>query len=191
MLLTVLAGCSRSQPARYYRLESGDPKGPATTATAKDTSGTLMLGLGPIVLPGYLDRPQMVTNGSGHQMNVNDYARWLEPLQESVTRVLRAQLQAGLPGYEVVLYPRVDMLAVPRRITVTIQRLDGTLNGEATLEASYEFYDGMTASPKFGSFHTTAPVGGDYGSYAATLNQLLLEFGKKLTATVQSVAPTP
>ena len=44
------------------------------------------LGLGPVDLPAYLDRTQIVTRGEGNLMLMAEFDQWIEPVQANFTR---------------------------------------------------------------------------------------------------------
>ena len=64
MLSLTLAGCSTSPPSRFYLLTPGEAalEGPAL----KD----LVLGVGPVRLAAYLERPQIVARKSVNRLKV-------------------------------------------------------------------------------------------------------------------------
>ena len=71
----VLAGCAVADTTRYYAL--GMLREPGGTQRPATGSG-LTIGVGPVVIPGYLDRPQLVTrdaSGSAGTAVTLD-ARW-------------------------------------------------------------------------------------------------------------------
>src|SRR5262245_65677328 len=78
------AGCSflevKPDPSRYFALTSL----PRTGQTAQDAAGTsaLILGIGPIKFPGYLDRQQMVTRISQNRFAVAENDPVAEALEE-------------------------------------------------------------------------------------------------------------
>jgi uncharacterized lipoprotein YmbA len=72
----------------YYLLTSlpGDDPG------APPASPALAVGLGPITLPSYLDRIQIVRREQPNQLAFSDRQRWGQPLDEGFTRVLADDL---------------------------------------------------------------------------------------------------
>src|SRR3954468_11900896 len=93
MALAPLAGgCSlgrQSPPTRLYVLtalaEADGSQGVAAT------SG-LALAVGPVGLPEYVDRPQIVTGDSGNELQQAFFEQWAEPLTSNLTRVLANNL---------------------------------------------------------------------------------------------------
>src|SRR5262245_47155811 len=90
----IAAGCSfldaKPDPSRYFALASL----PRTGQRTQDAAGTnaLVLGIGPIKFPGYLDRQQFVTRVSQNRFAVAENDRWAEPLEENFSRVLSQNL---------------------------------------------------------------------------------------------------
>ena len=74
-----LAGCAGvADPTRYYVLSSA-PAAPGDSApTAISTTG---VGIGPVLVPGYLNRTQIVTRGANDVVEISTYHRWAEPLE--------------------------------------------------------------------------------------------------------------
>src|SRR5882762_7561588 len=102
--LLVLSGCFGSTPpTQFYLLPS-----PTSVDTAPPSSASqrdLTIGVGPVTLPPYLDRPQIVTRASRAKLVLADFDHWAAPLQDTVTRVLAENLSLLIPTDRVVLYP--------------------------------------------------------------------------------------
>ena len=85
-------GCAafapRADPSSFYIL-GALPE--ADFAADKNTAGVkanFTVGLGPIELPGYLDRQQIATRTSTNRLSYSETDRWAAPLAESFSRVL-------------------------------------------------------------------------------------------------------
>jgi uncharacterized lipoprotein YmbA len=80
---------------------------PRSGQRAGDAAGpkTLALGIGPVRLPGYLDRQQIVTRISQNRFAVAENDRWAEPLEENFSRVLAQNLSILLQSDSVIAYP--------------------------------------------------------------------------------------
>ena len=61
-----------------------------------DRSGQISLGVGPVRLPGYLDRREIVTRVAQSRFDVSENDRWAEPLDENFTHVLAQNLSVLL-----------------------------------------------------------------------------------------------
>ena len=87
-------GACASTPSRFYILNTltASETIPATAAARGP-----VIGVGPITFPKYLDRPQIVTRASRHQLTLGEFDRWAEPLQDNVSRVLAENLALPHP----------------------------------------------------------------------------------------------
>ena len=107
LLCFVPAGCSflepQPDPTRYFALTSL-PRASERQQNAADNQA-LALGIGPVKLPGYLDRPQVVTRISQNRFAVAENDRWAEPLEENFSRVLAQNLSILLQTDRIVTYP--------------------------------------------------------------------------------------
>src|SRR5215510_6709686 len=80
-------GACASMPSRFYILNTLPAQVPAAAAERGP-----VIGVGPITMPKYLDRPEIVTRASQNQLTFGQFDRWAEPLQDNVFRVLAENL---------------------------------------------------------------------------------------------------
>ncbi|MDT4291526.1 PqiC family protein [Methylomonas sp. MO1] len=134
MLLSVLllTACS-SQPIQFYML-SAETAAPSATVLPADT----VLGLGPIHLPAYLDRPQLITALSEHQYQLDDQNRWAERLDDNIARVLRLSLAKQLSIEQVVRYPWAPRQAIDYQISFDILELHQTASGQSRFSVQWQ-----------------------------------------------------
>jgi hypothetical protein len=109
----VIAGCAfrTSPPTQLYVLPSAPVE--SRPALVQET-----LGLLPIRLPRYLDRPQIVTVEPDGQVHAAEFHRWAEPLAAGVSRLLAEGLSARLQA-QVVLLPA--SLPVERTLEIQVR----------------------------------------------------------------------
>ena len=89
-----LAGCmSVADPTKYYVLSPTSPRDPTPTSSVSSVA----VGVGPVLIPGYLDRVQIVTRDANDEVAVAMYDRWAEPL-ESVSRKCSRTIWTGTWG---------------------------------------------------------------------------------------------
>jgi uncharacterized lipoprotein YmbA len=79
----LLAGCAGSPPNRYYTLAVESPC-PSILPPARMDN----LDFTTIRLPGVLDRPQLVVRNGPQTVDILEFDRWAEPLDQMATRVL-------------------------------------------------------------------------------------------------------
>ena len=83
LMLLTLAGCETSEQARLYTL-SGLPFTAASASIQPASTSALAIGIGPVTLPFYLDRPQIVRRTSPNRLEIAEFDRWAEPLSNTV-----------------------------------------------------------------------------------------------------------
>lgn len=131
-ILLGLSACrSAPPPVVYYTLDPL-PLQAAPSPPVAD-GAPLRIGVGPVNLPTYLERAQIVTRSGDHTLAVNDFHRWAGPLDEEILRVLVVSVGEALPGAEVLPYPWGRRHAPACQLRVTVQRFDGQMGGRVHL----------------------------------------------------------
>jgi uncharacterized lipoprotein YmbA len=194
------AACSVLSPtvdrSRYFVLEpAGDSDGAALNASASG-GRTVNLGLGPITIPRYLDRPEVVTRLSATEFSISDTDRWGEPLDTSVSRVLAQDLSTDLPGLHVVFFPWSRKTPIDYRISVDFRRLEKTSDGKAVVQSVWNLYGGPDNNfIQRGVTSFSAPAGEDQRSASAALSQGIAQVGHEVAQVLQKqsqlLATTP
>ncbi len=133
--LLIVVGCAATPPPDFYQLNE-----PAVTQLTGLERG-IAVGVGPINLAPYLDRPQIVIRGVGHKLELSEFNRWAEPLNDSVSRVIIVNLSNMLESTRIFKIPRRNKtIPLEFRIEIDIARFDGTLGGNAMLVARWTLY---------------------------------------------------
>ncbi|MEQ8660167.1 MAG: PqiC family protein [Gammaproteobacteria bacterium] len=130
----LLGGCARAPAPTLYLLDSPrEPVPPAADAGP-------VIGLAPLDLPSYLDRPQIVARAGAHRIDASEQHLWAEPLARGAARVLTASLSAALGSNRVYRLPRRHPLALDWRVEIDIDRFDGALDQTVTLAARWSLF---------------------------------------------------
>lgn len=127
ILLIGCAGTSRS----FYMLT---PDGPAPSG---DGPG---IGVGPVILAEYLDRPNLVIQEEANRFGVAEDHRWAGDLNSSVTRVTATNLGRRLGTGNVRSYPWQGDDGIRYQITLDIRQFHGGADGFAVIEAGWRAY---------------------------------------------------
>lgn len=127
--LIIACGCSSTPPTRLYVLE----KTPVTPLYSLPSE--LRLTLGPVMMPEYLERQQIVVRDGG-RLRMSGYDRWSEPLGRGVTSVLTEQLSAATDS-EILPFMWPGGTAGDWRIPVEIIRFEAQTPGRVLLEARW------------------------------------------------------
>ena len=133
--LLAVTGCGSTPPSNHYQLDE-----PAATRLSGIDRG-IAVGVGPVILEPYLDRPQIVIRGAGHKLELSEFNRWSEPLKDSISRVIIVNLSNMLESTRVFQIPRRNKtIPLEFRIEIEIARFDGELGGDALLVARWTLY---------------------------------------------------
>jgi uncharacterized protein len=191
-----LAGClslgGTTPPTRFFLLSVPGPSRPASPAAVAQT-----LQLPTVTIPGYLDRPQLVTRSGAGELHIAPFARWAEPLAAGITRVLGEALRRQLPTWEVIAGESQSAPAAALRLQVEVERCEGNeRTRQVELRAHWRIEDATGRMLARGSEDLTEPweeagVPGLVASY----DRLLARFGEvlavKLAAAVPAAAEPP
>jgi uncharacterized protein len=132
-----LAGClGTSRPSQFYTLAPLQVRdGPPSTAI------DATLAVGPIELPDYVDRPQIVTRSGTNELVIAEFERWGGSLEQQISGSLVATLRDRLAPQQIAVLPRKSAVlssGTPYRVTVSISRFDGVPGQSVVLQASWE-----------------------------------------------------
>ncbi len=185
-LSIVLSGCGSSPPVRFYTLT------PTVDAGAPDTGEQVMVGLGPLRMPEYLNRSQMVVRGTGAELEVNELERWAEPLGDALLRVVSSDVDNSLAGVTVVTFPWETVLRrqVDYRIGGQITRFESDQSGRVMLEVQWGIADrddNPVMTVRRSSYEAMATSGDDSGSVASAMNATLGMFSREIVAELERV----
>jgi uncharacterized protein len=140
--LLVPAGCANTPPTRFYVLSAIDEQPAATPGKG------VAIGVGPVSLPQYLNRPQIVTRIGGNQMAMAEFDQWGGDLNDNFTRVLAANLSSLLKTDRVSLYPWKDEAPVDEQVAVDVVNFEQDAAGKSVLTAYWSILDPRKAQVK-------------------------------------------
>ena len=179
-------GACASTPSRFYILNtlSASETIPGTAAAQGP-----IIGVGPITVPKYLDRPQIITRSGRNQPALGEFDCWAEPLQDNVLRVLGENLAFLIPTDQVVLHSWPQSATLDYQVTVDMLHFDVWLGGESILLAHWSTLD--CAELPLLSQQASLNVlvgGGDYEAMVAALSELLARLSGDIAVAIQRLA---
>jgi hypothetical protein len=182
----LLAGCARSAPVDFYQLTAAPIERPdaALPATAA------VIGIGPLTLPEFLDRPQIVSRQATNRLRLADRQRWAEPLGDNIARVIQEDLVGALGSERVLLYPWSPALGVDRQITVEVLHCEAG-DGDVLFEARWTMQDRegkVLLRPRRSSQRLKVTQPPDYDRMVAALSEALARFSAEIAVAVREMA---
>ncbi|MDP2601763.1 MAG: PqiC family protein [Deltaproteobacteria bacterium] len=109
-----------------------------TTAAVK---ADFSVGLGPIELPGYLDRQQIATRTSTNRLSYSETDRWATPLAESFSRVLGQNISHLVNPAQMIQFPWQSNDAPDYQVKIEVLQFEGNSDQEAWLTARWSVID--------------------------------------------------
>jgi uncharacterized lipoprotein YmbA len=184
-LLTLLAGCAATPPSRFYIL------GPvAADAAAQPAGRPAAVGVGPVDLPKYLDRPQIAVRSGAHELLYSETHRWAEVLRDNVTEVLAENLTLLVPTDKVAVYPWGRSTEIDYRVVIEISRFDADAGGDVVLSANWRLY--REGSREVVAQHNTAvtepAAGAGYPEIVAAQSRALAALSREIAAAIRAAA---
>jgi uncharacterized protein len=185
-LLVMPAGCATTKPTAFYTLSrTTDPQAPKLSAKG------LVIGLGPLTIPQYLDRPDIVTREGANQMRLAEFNKWAEPLEPLLTRIMAEDLYTLLDASDVIPIPQRGDVPLDRVVEVDIGRFDADASGQVVLDARWRVYKGdsqtLLASGRSKITEQGTPVPG-YDGIVAAMSQAL---GRASDEIARAIAAPP
>ena len=185
----LLAGCTATQPTSFYTLAPVTGQG-----VEKRAADGLVIGLGPITLPQYLDRPGIVTREGANQMRLAELHQWAEPLEPLLTRIMAEDLYALLDASDVIPIPQRGDVPLDRVVEVDIGRFDADAAGQVVLDARWRIYQGdnetLLASGRSQVTEQGAPVP-DYTAIVAAMSRAVGQASEEIARAIASPPRVP
>jgi len=134
-LAVSLSACAgKSASSKFYVLS------PLPQSKLSEAGGKT-IGVFPVAMPDYLDRPQIVTRVSENEIKLDEFSRWAEPLKENFYTVLVDNLSTLLNSEKVI--KTAQNLGVPLtfQVGVEVVQFDGVLGGDVVLNVRWGLFE--------------------------------------------------
>ncbi|HEY1907512.1 MAG TPA: PqiC family protein [Myxococcaceae bacterium] len=177
------AGCLGSSPAsRFYTLSTLSPH----EGQGGGGGASVRIRVAPVTLPEGVDRPQLVRRTGENTVAVEEFDRWVEPLDALLRSTLVQNLGALLPEAQ-VLGDAAPGLAADRTVVVAVNRLD--LSNQVGLDAVWFVLPAGADQPE--STHrsrlTEAAGSGAPADVAPALSRAMEKLSREIAGQLQSV----
>ena len=180
VLVVALAGCGlltapKTIQTQFFVLNA--------VAPATGARSDIAIGLGPVTIPSYLDRPEMARRVDEYQIAYDPSTRWAEPLQDNFQRVVAANLVQLIGPQRILLYPWVRTAALDVVVTVAVTRFEQQPDGSLLLEARWVVRDRADVPLAVEVTRFTRP-GGTPEANAAALSALVGDLSQAIAAAI-------
>ena len=187
--LSILGGClpKPSAPTKLYIL---NPLAGAAVEMQNAAGEIFMtIGVGPVHLPEYLDRPEIVTRINPNELKLAELDIWAEPLQVNFTRVLVENISRLLSTEPVAVFPWGASPQIDFQIDIEVVRLDGDIAGKAFLIAQWSILDSANKSILFSkkSQYTESVSGTGYSALVAAQSRMIGALSLDISEAIKSL----
>ena len=192
MLSFMRMGCLGSTPPTQFYLMpplTGPDTAPPAAAGWRDRT----LGVGPVAVPPYLDRPQIVTRTSRAKLALADLDQWAAPLADTIARVLAEDLSLLIPTDRVVLHPWPRTIDPDYQVTVEVLQFDRGPGNQVILAARWSLLDRDGKERVLRTSRLSQTAGGaDYEATVTAMGRALEALARDMAATLPTTAqPAP
>lgn len=179
-----------SQPSRFYTLAPIDEAGTGEAAAAPNAARRqLVIGIGPVNLADYLDRPQIITRDGATGIELHEFDKWAESLDTMVPRTMAANLAFLLGTDRVVLMPQPRSQRLDFQVELDIARFDCTPGDTMMLDSLWRLFgrDGDRLL-KDGRARIQLPVAkeADFTSMVLIMSQGLEQLSRDLAEVIRT-----
>ncbi|MBX3028306.1 membrane integrity-associated transporter subunit PqiC [bacterium] len=174
------AGCA-SAPARLYTL-----RGSAAASDAPPLARAVLVG--PVTVPGAVDRPEIVVTVGPNRVEAEEFNRWAGPLPDAIARVVAGDLSALLGAPEVAVAPLANFRA-DYRVSIDVQRFDSVPRQHVVLDAVWVVHASAGGAARSGRTVADEPVRGDgYDAIAAAHGAALARLSADIAAAIRAAS---
>lgn len=181
---TIAAACGTSAPSRFYTLGPSAIANGAAPMAAK-------VSVGPVSIPGSVDRPEMVVQIAPSRVELDEFNRWASPLDDAIARAIAVDLTVLLGTPDVATVPLVNF-APDWRVTIDVQRFDSIAGEAALVDAVWvvrRTSDGRTRSGRTVARETVA--GNDAAELATAHGRAVAQISADVAGAIRAGAAAP
>ncbi len=178
----MVAGCFRGGVQdQFYMLQPVKESGSSSVGAAKGP----LIGLGPIKVSAYLDRPQIVTAASDHEYRLAENQRWAERLDDNIARVSQENLATLVPTDRIVMHPWSRETKPDVQVALQIQELHVDPEGHARMLALWSLKSpkGDTTSRRFSCSIAVSPS--DFGQIVGAESECLARLNREMAQGIR------
>ncbi len=186
VLAIALAGCGSSPPVRYYSLDT------MHASYETDAGDVVALGLGPLRMTESLAGSRIKTRGLDSEVIVDDFNRWIEPLEDALHRITAANIDGLLDGVVVVAFPYSHFTDLDYQLIGRVDRFDADTTGSVVLLVQWTVLtldSEIVVPPRRARYDAQAANPGDYGSLATAMSEVIADFSRDVASRLEEAVP--
>ena len=180
LVAIVAAGCSTA-PSRFYALDST-----AVADGAPAAHAAVMVG--PVTVPAAVDRPEFVVQVAPNRDEVDEFNRWVAPLNDAIARAVAGNLVVLLGTPDVATETLANFIP-DYRVTIDVQRFESIQGQAAILEAVWNVRKMVGGQTRSGRTVAREPVQGQgFDALAAAHSHAIAKMSADIAAAIRAEA---
>lgn len=184
LIAGMLCACASSPKADFYTLSPVAPQASNPPATPV----TVLIGV--VTVPELVDRPQLVVRTGDNKVDINEFARWADPLKSQIPGVIRADLARLLNSPLVSTYAIGGDPASAFRVQLDVQRFDAALGDAATVDVLWSVLPPGKKPLLSGRSTVREPcAGAGFDAVVAAYSAALATVSRDIAAAIRPVSP--
>ena len=188
---TLICSCAvlspTSDPSRFYKLSSNARQ---QAPLSYNNSNMIIM---PVVLPTYLDRPQIIQETGKHELVFSEYDRWGEPLSEGTTRTIHDNLASLLGATHIRQFPYSGERTLQRNfyLRTSISSFEADSLEHVNLKVSWRITDYRDVKIfTFGESHFEKKTDTkDYNRLVSAMSELLMNLSLEIAKAALALEP--
>lgn len=175
--------------AQFFVLTSSTGSVTTKAAASNATGKQLSIGVGPVSIPEYLQRPGIATRVGPTRVEYSQTDQWAEPLEQCFPRVLAQDLSNSPAISRVVMYPWPRSIHVDFQLEVNVRRFELDTRRQAVLDAKWDLENPITGKViESGFISETHPAGSDASTATTALSHVLGSMADSLASRIAALS---
>ena len=178
-----ISGCTSTPPTYHYKLS------PIKAQKQRSTELSLILvGVGPIQIPGYLERAQVITQVNSHLVYLHEFHQWVETLQKQLEDTIAYNLSALIHPQVIVTYPWERSTRPKYQLIIDFRKFGGSLD-QVELEALWQVLDTRSETVKLSRLFTTQVLVSqpNINAHVSALSRALRRFSREVARELKAL----
>ena len=190
MIIAVfLTACGTSPPAKYYSLNTIAPA--KSNETMMQPKNVTIVSVGPVGVPEYLERQEIVTRDSGNRLVLADFDLWGGSLENDVNRALVANLSTLLNKKGIGVVTWRSRMPASHTVTVNMTRFEA-VGDTVVLAAQWGVLErGADKVETLRESMITKPAGRDYAESVGAMSDALADLSREIAVVLEKITEKP
>ena len=184
----MIQGCTGTRPSTFYILNPIS-RAPVSQITESKTQSIGVL-LGPLSIPKFLDRPQIVTRSSENILKLAEFHRWGGSFQTNILRILGENLSILLNSDRILMFRQQTLFPVDYGVILDVHQFDGELGSAVVLNVDWvvtDQRDRKKIQVKKSLIRETIPSAG-YEAFVSAQSRALETLSREIAEVIKKLA---